>query len=267
VTASVRAIRLVGAPVLPVLHEIAATALASWAEEWLACAAPDAMSDLAVAAVEPADAPVTGPASHWAGGQGELWFDESSDNERRFGLAVAGSALLDDAAGVDDWVAAALVRAKAERNRALCGALTGVAIKPAAARPVARLPSALFALGSGAIRIRCLRIGLDVVTDAEVALRAQAPSPSSSRSPLPRLTPLEGVAASTTTRLVASLGTLDLDVSTTLDLRCGDVLRLPRRLDEGIDVTCGGVPVSRAQLGELDGRKGIQLRSSQKFEG
>jgi flagellar motor switch protein FliM len=44
-----------------------------------------------------------------------------------------------------------------------------------------------------------------------------------------------------------------------MDLRCGDVLRLPQRLDQGIAVLCEGKMLAHALLGETQGRKSVQL--------
>ncbi len=71
--------------------------------------------------------------------------------------------------------------------------------------------------------------------------------------------PLECVGGSSRVRLVVTLGSAAIDVSTILDMRRGDVLRLSQRLDEGLAVTCAGQLVARALLGASEGRKSVQL--------
>jgi flagellar motor switch protein FliM len=76
---------------------------------------------------------------------------------------------------------------------------------------------------------------------------------------LPKQTALDQAAARARMRLDAMLGSVEVELPKLLDLRCGDVLRLPLRLDQRICVLCEGIPLAHAALGETQGRKGMQV--------
>lgn len=84
-------------------------------------------------------------------------------------------------------------------------------------------------------------------------------SRSAAASSLVTLTPLDRAVQRTRVALDIMLGSVEVELPKLLDLRCGDVLRLPQRLDQRIAVLCAGRPLARAVLGETQGRKCVQL--------
>jgi len=78
----------------------------------------------------------------------------------------------------------------------------------------------------------------------------------------PALIPLDRALRRGNAQLAVMLGSVEVELPKLMDLRCGDVLRLPQRLDREITVLCGGKVLARAALGERQGRKCVQLASN-----
>ncbi len=255
----VRPIRLPSQAALDVLKQRVESALASWAVDWAHAHDAESVGEVSI---EPFDGRAHAPACHfaaWHGEHGRIWFCETTQGTRRLGLAVAGDSLLNDSAGVDAWVAEALSRARDTRNRAVAAALLGGRVTKLDLPSTTELPADLLAFGSGAIRVSCRQLGLDAIVDAHAWLRVAPPATRSPARRLPGPVPLERVGGASRVRLAVMLGSADIDVSTILDMRRGDVLRLSQRLDEGLAVTCAGQLVARALLGASEGRKSVQL--------
>jgi len=260
-SAPVRPIHLPGTSALESLRRHAQTALDTWAREWVSGWAGD----------EPRNAPLhvesvldeVGPRFQEydvvRAGKGCLWFRRSIGDRIAFNCAITGAKKMRDGCSVDEWMSEVVDRAWCARSDVLCAALMG---EPVAAHPlegVGELPQSLFALGSGAVRLSCDAFGLNAIADAAV-WRALLPAErASSPQPRPRLTSLERAAHRARTRLDVLLGSVDLELPQLMDLRCGDVLRLPQRLDQGIAVLCEGKTLAHALLGEMRGRKSVQL--------
>jgi flagellar motor switch/type III secretory pathway protein FliN len=121
------------------------------------------------------------------------------------------------------------------------------------------LPASLFEFGAGAVYFSCEQLGLYAIADHSI-WRAVPPN-DRARTARPKLTPVDQAVKRPTARIDVVLGAVELDLSNMLDLRNGDVLRLPQRLDEGLSVLCEGQLLARGALGERDGRVSVQLIS------
>jgi hypothetical protein len=186
---------------------------------------------------------------------GCIWFRRNTADRLNFGGAVVGATLMSGAAFVDDWMRAIADQGWDERNRMLCAALLGVPETDSAAIP---LPTELLAFGSGAVQVSCDAVGLHAIADRGV-WRSVPPSERMPSRPRAALTPLERAAQRSRLRVDAMLGSVEVDLPKLLDLQCGDVLRLPQRLDRGITLQCADAPFARAVLGEQQQRKCVQL--------
>lgn len=251
-----REFRLVGTRHLQSLRQALDAALASWAGDWLAHdGAPPAL-DLHLSTL-----PHTWAFESWepdslSWGDARVWLDNSPALRARLGEAIAGPS--GATAIADRWLATLLERARRERDRALCVALAGSADARAVRAAGEAVPDAVRRPGSGAIRIACPAIGLDVVASLAAWRRHLARAAGTAAAPARQ--PLVAAAADGVVRLVATLGGAALDAPTALDLRRGDVLRLARSVDDGVDVTCEGTRICRADLGRLGERLGVRLR-------
>jgi hypothetical protein len=126
------------------------------------------------------------------------------------------------------------------------------------------LASDLFAFGSGAVQLSCQAIGLHAIADG--AVWRSIPPLCDPPPRLAPLTPLHLAAKRGKARLEVVLGGVDIELNALMDLRHGDVLRLPLRLDERVSVHSGKRVLAEAQLGEVHGRKGVQVFSLQPVE-
>jgi hypothetical protein len=259
-SAQVRHLRLPGTAALDWLRERSQTALAAWSSEWLSSC------DEVTLEVGSALRTSWAPAHNWEMLRGEagcIWFSAGVPERLKFGRAVVGTELIPSDA-VDHWIDAVVDRARDARNRALCRALLGGGDPPQvqsatpAAAPVGSLPPELFAFGSGAVRISCDLLGLYAIADGGV-WHSVPPGERPAAAARPGLTPLDRAMRSSHVHLDVVLGCVDLELSQLLDLRPGDALRLPQRLDQGAAVLCDGKLVARATLGDAHGRKAMQL--------
>jgi flagellar motor switch/type III secretory pathway protein FliN len=257
--APVRPIHLAGARALAAIRGRAQTTLGEWAREWLSGGpAQLARAQLQVRGFDP-DAP-RAASSEYARVRSEsgcIWFRQNAADRSDFGSSVVGVQLMPRGTCADEWVAAAADQAWLALTRglvaSLMGPLTAVDAEPA---PQA-LPQDLFATGSGAIELSCELLGLHAIADRAV-WRSVAPPERAAPAP-PAPAPLDQAAQSARVRLDAMLGEVQLELARVLDLRCGDVLRLPQRLQQPLTVLCSGRPVARAVLGERDGHKAVQI--------
>ncbi len=252
-----REFRLVGTRHLRALRVALESALSAWAGDWLAHdGEPPGALSLRISALPPAWDFETWPGDSLSWGDARVWLDDSPAQRARLGVAIAGPASADDIA--DRWLAALLGRARRERDRALCIALAASADARAIRNAGDALPDDMRLPGSGAIRIACPAIGLDAVANL-AAWRRHLP-PRVELAPAPARRPLVDAAGDGVVQLVATLGADGLDGAAALELRRGDVLRLGRWIDDGVDVTCVGAELCRADLGRVDGRLGVRLR-------
>jgi hypothetical protein len=256
----VRPIHFPGAAALNLIRERAYAALDVWAREWVRGWGVDA-GRVAVLQVQ-ADIDRTCAKGYEyeqvPGEAGCIWFRRGGSDRTRLGCAVVGPELMSAAEGADDWIDAVIDEATQARNRALCAALMGAStagLSPAQTTP---LPESLFAVGSGVVELSCDALGLHAIADNAV-WRGVPPIERTRRQLRPKLTPLDEATRRANARLDVRLGDVEIDLLELVELRSGDVLRLPQRLDRGISVLCEGMPLARATLGATHGRKCVQF--------
>jgi len=260
VNEQVRPFFLMGASELEAVQVVVSPALASWAEEWLARDGDAVVNDIVALAVDAAGPSMT--EESWRESVAGLWFNEAADGDQLLGAAVTGASWATDGFDSDPWLGKMLSQARETRNRAVRLAL-GLPLDPDyRSGPARPLPFGVLQPGSGAVRIMWPGVGLDAVASALVL----NPILRSAASRVPRgISPLQPLSTATlhaSAHVIATLGSIEIDAGTLLDFRAGDVLRLARHLGDAVDVTCGGVTLCRAHLGQLDGRKAVQLLSN-----
>jgi hypothetical protein len=262
---AVRTIQLPSATALSTIVQRLRAALASWVCEWTLGGFADAFAGAAVnvRSVEAKHAPRTADFATVQTSAGSLWVRSSPADFARLGRCVVGDALMPLGSWADDWVADLVTRAWDARNCAIAAALLDAA--PAAdtsqvvPESVGAVPANLFAFGAGSVHLSCELLGLNAVADRSIW--RSTPPQDRVRRAHGQLTPLEAAAQNATVRIDVVLGAVELDVLQLLDLRCGDVLRLPQSLDEGLGVHCEGHLLARGTPGERRGRKCVQLTS------
>jgi hypothetical protein len=257
-SAPVRAIQLPSATALSSVAQRLRAALAPWVSEWTLGGGTDSFAGLAVDArcVDDEAALRAAEFQTVRTKTGTLWIRRTAADAARLGRAVVGDAMMPRGSWADDWVADVIEHAWAARNRAIASALLE-ATPDEGTSPLGALPSGLFAFGAGSVYCSCDALGLHLVADQSI-WRLLPPNERTPRA-RGRLTPIDEAARGAGLRIEVVLGTVELDLSKVLDLRCGDVLRLPQCLDEGLSILCEGHPVARAALGERRGRKCVQL--------
>lgn len=250
-----RTIHLPGATALATVAERVRTALRPWLAEWTiggadaSSPAVDAKSLERDATLETAEFELVQTSA------GTLWFRRTASDLASLGRAVVGAALMPRGAWADEDIADVVERAWVARNQAIAAALTGATPENPPSRGA--LPASLFELGSGSVYFYCDSLGLNLVADRSV-WRSTPPS-ERARAVRAKPTPLDQAVRRPHARIDVVLGAVELDLSNVLDLRSGDVLRLPQRLDEGLSVLCEGQPFARGALGERAGRVCVQL--------
>ena len=258
-SAAVRPIHIPGEAACEALRGRVQTAIDGWAREWVIECANGAALAASVRVSAVLDDVRVRPGDEWdavRSAAGTIWFRSGLGECLRLGEAVVGGALMSGSTYVDDWVGGIAERAWVARNRAVAGALLGAQIVD---EPAAPLNPALFAFGSGAVLLSCEALGLHAIADGGV-WRSATPAARTDSRARPAVTPLDRAMDRATARVDVMLGSVELELPKLLDLRRGDVLRLPQRLDAGIQVLCEGQPLAHALLGEARRRKCIQVR-------
>jgi len=251
----VRPIHLPGAAALESVREHAAAALDEWAREWVVDDASSMSLRCSGVSVE-AQSP---DYQLLRAKEGCIWFRRSGTDRERLGHAIVGAARLPDVTRADSWLVAAIDQACNERDRGLCSVLLG---SPIAERisPLSTLPDEVLAFGSGAVQLSCEWLGLYAVVESSV-WRKIPPIARDGQRRMPRADTLDTALRGAGTRLEVMLGSVEVELFKVLDLRHGDVLRLPQRVDQPIAVLCEGRPLARGALGDSGGRKCVQLLS------
>lgn len=254
-----RRIYLPSASALAALVDHARAALEMWARQWVSGWNE---SDHSVAAVSieyevGSDTVRAAEYECMSATNGSVWFRRNPQALVRLGRAVVGSELMPRSACADDWIKGVIDQAWEARNRAMCVALLGEPTRKAFVLPGSELPAKLFAFGSGTVRVSCEPLGLQAIAGAGVW--NTLPPAERKNNPLPKPTALERAAAGANVCIEVTLGSVELTLPNLIDLRHGDVLRLPQRLDQPLVVSCEGEPFGRAVLGAAGGRKSIQL--------
>ena len=255
-SAAARTIHLPSATALATVAQRLRAALAPWSAEWTIGGGSESSAPaLEARALEHDSALDTPEFESVQTKAGMLWFRRNAADLTNLGRAVVGTALMPKGTWADESVADVVEHAWAARNRAIVSALLGAPPESSSSRGA--LPASVFEFGAGSVYFSCELLGLHVVADHSI-WRSVPPS-ERARTARTKLTALDEAVRSPTARIDVVLGAVELDLSNVLDLRCGDVLRLPQRLDEGLSVLCEGQPLARGSLGERDGRVSVQL--------
>jgi len=256
--AAVRPIHVPGASALESLRQRAVQSLEAWARDWVSGWANDAQRLAALHVRSEVEPTRTQHYSAVRTEAGCAWFRDGPADRLSFGRAIAGAELMSGSIGADDWITSIVDRAWEERNRTLCSALLGTSVLTLSAASQDALPHTLFALGSGAVQVSCEWLGLHAIFDSGV-WHSVPPVERAATNRLAKAIPLDRALQRATTHLDVMLGSVEIELPKLLDLREGDVLRLPQRLDEGIAVLCEGKLLVRAALGELRGHKSVRI--------
>lgn len=199
--------------------------------------------------------PASHPFERFDGATGTLWIRRRPADRRAWLRASLGEKFCTaDDAPADAWAAAVAQQGWEARNAALCEALTG----PAPAVPSKGPDETVYAFGSGAVQIEAATLGLFVLADGGV-LRHVPPRPLAAASAGPPRVPLDRAAARGEVRLDLSVGRVEIALRTLLELRPGDVLRLPTRLDDTLALGPPSAPPLRCALGERAGRAAVLI--------
>lgn len=256
---AVRPIHISSDAAVDVLRQRGQAALDGWAREWVSGWTSDGQraSKVQVRAVTDGAGVQSYEFEALRTEAGCIWFSCSPVDRLSFGRAVVGAELMRGSRCADDWIAGLIDCARDARNRALCSGLLGM--RPIEALPAGAcvVPPELFVFGSGAIQLSCDALGLYAIADS--AVWRSVPPVRTRSQPLPKLAPLDQAASRARMRLDVMLGSVEVELPKLLDLRCGDVLRLPQRLDQEVAVLCEGKPLAHAALGETQGCKAIQV--------
>jgi len=255
----VRPIHVPGSTALESVRERAWTALQSWGRDWIASwlADPARLGNLRVTA------PVRKETGKSWEQLGSMWFQCGLTETEQLANAITGELTTGSGIG-DDWMRDLVDRAWRSRNEALSGALVSSTVGAVDLRVTSELPSSLFEPGSGAVEIACRPLGLHAIADRSVWRTVAPPTLANQHSRSP-LAPLEAAlrGGGARARLDVMLGSVEIGLASLSDLRPGDVLTLPSRLDEGIDVLCEGRPLAQAVLGAVHERKCVRLLGHQ----
>lgn len=257
----VRQIHIPGTAAFESLRERVQIALTMWARQWIGDDEDDAQLLQTTIVVQPLGEEACGQAHSYESvraEQGSMWFRRDDRDLATFATAVVGEEPVPSTLYVDAWIGEATNRARHARNHTLHAALLGASEEQQSSSSDDFLPGDLFRYGSGACEISCEALGLRAVVDSNVWRGIEKSSRRNAR-PLPKATPLDQAVRQASARLEVLLGEVEVELPKILDMRCGDVLRLPLRLDQGIPVTAQGLPLARAMLGEARGSKAIRV--------
>jgi flagellar motor switch/type III secretory pathway protein FliN len=252
VNANVRPLHFVSAHAANAIELRVLTAMLAWTQDWLPATSPELR---VVVAGDVAQPHLAGCFDAYQSESGRLWVrrEQSDDGALAaalFGTPTSGS----DMPLMDELVTSTLTLARRLRNEALAAVLIGSHTKATADAPDPRLA----AHGSGALRIECPGIGLVALVD-DSALQHVPPIERAGSAAEPRLMPLEQTLSAARVAVSATLGGVDMSLDELLGMREGDVLRLPLRLEDPLDVQIDGRRLAGAHLGTRDGHRAVQL--------
>jgi hypothetical protein len=252
----VRPIHVPGSSAMSVVLQRTRAALTAWARAWVSGFDEQRFAVLNIESAREADLRPSREFEGMHGANGHAWFRRGALDRSNFGHAVVGAELMPRFVYADDWIAGIADHAWMARNRALCEALVGA---PRTTQPAcsSEWPASLSSVGSGAVTVSCDSLGLHVIADAGVWSLVPPAERKSAR--LPTLVPLDRAAQRANLHIEVMLGSVELELPKITDLRCGDVLRLPTRLDQPLTVSCEGKPFARAMLGDAAGRKSVLI--------
>jgi flagellar motor switch/type III secretory pathway protein FliN len=230
------------------------TALAPWGKSWL----PEATQEpqLQVQALGGASQ-LQGRFTRYSNDVGSVWFRADDGDDAALATVLLGTTeSRPGPKSVDPVLGRALAQARSARERAIAAVLIGAHADPAEAMP----GSDLLLFGSGAVVLSSREIGLCAIADA-CCLRHVPPMESARSSQLSRLRPVETAIRRAKVELSVSLGEVELELRQMVDLQAGDVIRLPTRLHDELEVCIGEEPVAAARLGLREESRAVQLIS------
>lgn len=262
-SAAVRPVYVPGSAALEWLRGRAQEALDCWAREWVVGYESGKSATAYVHCADGMQPSLVHEYEVVSTENGCMWFRSSRVERLDLSCAVVGAELMPRSSHADDWIAGVVECAWDARNRGLCAALLGTPMPRRFPPSLTSLPATLFAAGAGSVQISCEGIGLYAVADSAVWDCVPPTRRDDVSHRLPDLTPLDRAVRRASARLDVMLGSAEVELPKLLDLRCGDVLRLPQRLDQGIAVLCEGQPLAQAALGQAQGRICVQLASNQ----
>jgi Type III flagellar switch regulator (C-ring) FliN C-term len=237
----------------------AQAAVDAWAREWVGGTAGADHSGFSVhvTALSSGQAPMPSEYEEMRGALAAFWVRVRAADRSACSSAVVGPDLAPGGIAADDWVAQVVDRAWFARNRCLCSALLGEPEFDAPLQSAQEPPVELVALGSGALQISCEPIGLKVLVDRSV-MSDVPPVVRGTAHRLPPIVPIDQAVRPAMLHVQATLGSVELKLEEVLDMQCGDVLRLPQRLDQLLSLSCAGQPLASAKLGDAAGRLAVQ---------
>lgn len=254
-----RPIILPGAAALEWLRSRAQSALDAWAREWVVGYESRLGTALRVEAIDGAHRSDIREYEVARTDAGCMWFRVSRADRLDLSCAVVGHELMPRSACADDWIAGVVDGAWLALTRELTTALLLGAPVPSKWPPqLTALPAAALATGAGSVLISCESLGLHAVADSNL-WRSVPPTQRDVTQRLPGLTAVDRAIRNARARLEVMLGSTEVELPKLVDLRCGDVLRLPQRLDQGLAVLCEGRPLAQASLGQAQGRVCVQI--------
>jgi flagellar motor switch/type III secretory pathway protein FliN len=252
VNPNVRPIHLVSAHAADAIELRVLTAMLAWTQDWLPATAPELR---VVVAGDVAEAELVGCFDAYQSGSGRLWIRREDGDDATLATALFGTLSMgQEAPAMDELLKPTLAQARRQRDEALAAVLVGMPAKATTDAPDGRLA----AFGSGALRIECPGIGLVALVD-DSALQHVPPIERAGSAAEPRLMPLEQTLGAARVAIGATLGGVDMSLDDLLGMQVDDVLQLPLRLDDPLDVHVGGQRVAGAHLGTCDGHRAIHL--------
>jgi flagellar motor switch/type III secretory pathway protein FliN len=250
--ATVRPIRLVSAHAANAIELRVLTALLAWTQDWLPATSPELRVSVAG---EVATAELTGCFDAYQSESGRLWIRREEADDLALAAAVLGMRSHGQTLSLaDELLKPTLAQARRLRNEALAAVLIGQNPKATTDAPDPRLAG----YGSGALRIECAEIGLVALVD-DSALQHVPPIERAGNAADAKLKPLEQTLGAARVALTATLSGVDMSLDALLGMREGDVLRLPLRLEDALDVEVDGQRLAGAYLGTQDGHRAVQL--------
>jgi flagellar motor switch/type III secretory pathway protein FliN len=253
---AVRPILLVSAHAEHAIELRVLSALLPWAQDWLPGDAEDLKLDVS-GTVRPSDLEGRFEAQMTAAGR--LWIRTDVPDRRALLAALVGAdgtSLTQDTSA--DALSQALIGAALQaRNESLGNVLLGTA--DGSAPWVDHAPvAALTQFGSGAVCISCEAIGLKAIADGSV-LRHVPPMERPAQAAAAGPKPVEQTLHARRVEVHAVLGHTELNLDDFLGLDAGDVLRLPTRLEDALELRSHCHLLARAHLGTQAGHRAVQL--------
>jgi flagellar motor switch/type III secretory pathway protein FliN len=250
--ATVRPIRLVSAHAANAIELRVLTALLAWTQDWLPATSPELRVSVAG---EVAGTELAGCFDAYQSDSGRLWVRREEADDVALAAAVLGMRSHGQSISLtDELLKHTLAQACRLRNEALAAVLIGQNPRLTTSAP----DPGLAAYGSGALRIECAEIGLVALVD-DGALQHVPPIERAGNAADAKLKPLEQTLSAARVALTATLSGVDLSLDALLGMREGDVLRLPLRLEDPLDVEVDGRRLVSAYLGTQDGHRAVQL--------